>query len=303
MASIALTWKNHSVSIDGQRLYRSETPFDTSNLPEVLTVLGPEVDKFVDDSVVYGRKYWYMVEAYLGDRVLFSDVFDIDTTDYPQTSGVGPKNLIGFNSDHCGFFGEVPVTDLINGVDLASMIGLTAGTAQNNTDPWLKFIIDGKIYFVAKKTYRHTVSWDHIQAVNAVYGGRVIQIGDYRYRIGLLKGADTDPATFTAGHNPPGTLESEWNRLMYNVAKDLSSFPKAGQIGENWAEYEQSNVAGGLGISAGDGRYSWCQETNASSAGQRVCRGIYSVTNSRFNSSSSANADYGWRPRLELVTS
>lgn len=241
------------------------------------------------------------------ETLLSGSIKDCSDIELPSLLGPGPTELIGCAKEDLGpgtnkgFFGEVSVDELINGTDLASMIGLTAGTVQNTTEPWLKFLLDGKIYFVAKKTYRYGLSWSHIHTANAVYGNRIIQIGDYHYRIGLLKGADTDPATFNAGYNPPGTLESEWNRLLYNVSKDLSNRPKVGQIGDNWAEYDQTDITGGLGVSIVNGRASWCQETMSHNAGYPVSRGHFSVTYSDFNSSSNTNTGYGWRPRLELV--
>ena len=73
--------------------------------------------------------------------------------------GIGPTELIAGDMQ-AGFFGEVLASELFTGPELASEINLTAGTAQWDNEP-----------YVAKKPYRHSISWDSIAAVNAVYGG------------------------------------------------------------------------------------------------------------------------------------
>lgn len=40
-----------------------------------------------------------------------------------------------------GYYGEVTAADLINGTDLAALIGLTAGTAQHSDYGWFKFFV------------------------------------------------------------------------------------------------------------------------------------------------------------------
>lgn len=223
-----------------------------------------------------------------------------------SNTGPGPQSLIGYYHEDLGpgtckgFFGEVSTDELINGEELADIVDLTAGTAHNSDAPWLKFLLDGKILFVSKRTYRYGISWDDLHAANVVYGNRIVEIDGLQYRIRLLKGAD--PADFDYGHGPSGTLQSEWIRLMYNVSKDSATYPKTGQIGENWAEYDQSDAVGGLNISAGNGRASWCQETASNVANHRVCCGGYSVTYPGFYSSSSDGTSSGWRIALELVS-
>ena len=92
----------------------------------------------------------------------------------------GPTKLIGGNLQ-AGFYGEVSTSDFITGDKLARMIGLTAGISQFSNEPWLKFSYMGKTEFIAKKTFRYSVSWNSINAVNAVFGNRTIKVGDNTY--------------------------------------------------------------------------------------------------------------------------
>src|SRR5690606_33437971 len=101
------------------------------------------------------------------------------------------------------FLGEVPVTELISGDALAAAIGLTTGTAQYSDEPWLHFIdpVDGLTKYVAKKPYRHTISWDQLTAINAVYGDRTLVIQGNTYKVRLLKGANSDPYVGGGGYD------------------------------------------------------------------------------------------------------
>src|SRR5690606_22988294 len=129
--------------------------------------------------------YHYLVSISNGSIELFSEVLAVPADMLPL--GPGPQTLVGHN-DSAGFFGEVPVEDLVSGDALASELGLTAGTSINSNSPWLKFFLDDKIYFVAKQPYRHSISWDNINAVGAVDGSNIILIDGFSYRVGLLEG-------------------------------------------------------------------------------------------------------------------
>src|SRR5690554_4552276 len=61
--------------------------------------------------------------------------------------GPGGKVIIGGNTQS-GFLGEVSANELVDGLTLASMVGLSAGTDINDSEPWLKFVHKGKILFV-----------------------------------------------------------------------------------------------------------------------------------------------------------
>lgn len=210
----------------------------------------------------------------------------------------GPNELIGGDMT-AGFFGEVSVEELFTGEEVASLIGLSAGVSQYNTEPWLKFALDGKILYVAKKPYRHSPSWLSIYQAGAVYGiddvgpfpsgGPVNQLtvikkGSHNLKVRLLTGGNTDPFTSSDG--------SEWNRLLYKVhASDPEGTP--------WVSYTNDDI----NIAVNNGRYNWCQETSAADNAGRATRGNFSgLTHiSAYDATYGANSKYGWRPVLELI--
>jgi len=218
-------------------------------------------------------------------------------------TGPGAKALIAGNIDK-GYFGEVPTADLIDGAALASLVGLTTGTAANTTAPWLKFMHGKKTLFIPKMTYRYDMSWDKIYEAGAVYGlegsgpftgnngpvdqKKILVINNNAYIVRLMKGGNANPATAIGG---------EVDDLLFKLWDNDPS-------GEYWTR----QTAVQLGFS-GNGQYSWVQEKPASevktAGGMRVWRiasthsslaGILTNT-----SSATATGSYGWRPVLELI--
>ena len=206
------------------------------------------------------------------------------------------------------FLGEVPTADLINGTSLASAIGLTGGTAQHTDSPWLHFVLDGKTLYVAKKPYRSHVSWNHINDAGAVFGTKTVEINELEYKVRLLKSvASGNIYTGSDNYDPVEAYDSEWNRLMYpihsgnhidpnNPSSDTGEGLRLGTL----AQYTDIDLV--VHPNAGDGSYSWCQETRSSNTGSRVFRGRRGVSYLSSVTASNVNSTYGWRPVLELVS-
>lgn len=216
-----------------------------------------------------------------------------DTSNTP-----GATNLIAGTME-AGYFGTVTSEDFITGDALASAIGLTAGTSQNSMTDWLKFAYEGNILFVPKKPIRNNLSWNDINAADAVTGTKIITVQGVTFKVRLFKGAVTNPATGT----DYGAKYSEWNRLMLPIHAQASD--------KSWAypNYVESDVPNwGVGFtdvdlithsSYGMGSYSWCQEVYDSY--YRVVRGLNGVSFISIASSTNVANGFGWRPVLELV--
>ena len=214
----------------------------------------------------------------------------------------GPTKLIGGNLQ-AGFYGEVPTSEFITGDELARMIGLTVGKIQNANEPWLKFSYLGNTEFVAKKPFGYRISWDNINAVNAVFGNRTIKMGEHTYKIRLMKGKTEGKQNDSSSDSGDINKGSEWNKLMLPIHKNAPSNwaykDNVNSPTENWnVGYTDDDLV--TIDSAGYGYISWCQEYGYGSNG-RLYRGSSGVSSSGdFNPSFDANA-YGWRPVLELV--
>ena len=211
-----------------------------------------------------------------------------------EASGVGPS-VASLQYDpitDTGFYGETTTTALYTGTQISAATAVTAGTLQFDTDPWLKFYWHGQVLYIAKKPYRHTVSWNNINTANAVYGvnlgstGRTrLTKGSIQLDVKLLKGATKDPA-------PASSPGRQWDELIYRVAAEVP----AGQVGANWGTYTSADLQ-----ITGNGSYCWMQEVYQPDTSLRVARGISSLSNFDGGTSSNAGANIGWRPCLALV--
>lgn len=286
---------------DGTRVWRSTTPFDQFSLPPTPhLVLPPGATEFTDPDAPRGSEYYYLLEVFKGSG---NSEFTgpLKATALGINTGPGPQELIA-GDQLSGLYGTVEAVDFITGDDLANSIGLTTGTAQNSTVPWLKFILEGKTLFVPERTFRHSISWNNIHARGAVYGTATVQIQGDTYKVRLLKGAATDPISGGSNQSDPEqSWGSEWNRLFYPLVPNPTRKPGSGISGEGirygaFANYTETQL--NVGSSGGNGRYTWCQETSGSN---RVNRGYGDLSRFRLNGSSDTTVSYGWRPVLELV--
>lgn len=231
-----------------------------------------------------------------------------------QPSGGKPKNddwtdapgskILKAGTMKAGFFGEVSTSDLISGDELASLIGLTAGTSQFSDEPWLKFALDGDIIFVAKKPFRHTVSWDSINSAGAVFGDKIVKIKGLNYSVSLLRGLNNSYPVGSSNNPSDGVANhgSEWNRLMLPIhvnAPSSWSYPdNVDSPTEDWGiDYTDKDLL--THYNHGDGNYSWCQDTSGT---YRLVRGYGGVSYSLRTTSSNSGSGLGWRPKLKLVT-
>lgn len=214
---------------------------------------------------------------------------------YEPGTGPGPQELLAGDSS-AGFYGEVPVEELIDGAALALETGLSAGTPINTTEPWLKFAYQGKTLFIAKKPYRHSLNWEDLYRAGLVYGTddfgtnpltnpvtqrKVIEVGSEQYIVRLPRGGDTDPTD---------TIGGEWADLLYRVWDSSGS--------GDWYNYTSTDIM--VNSQTGLGQVSWCQETYTGHPTYRL-RLLNSNWEIREVYNYVRRSDYGWRPVLELV--
>lgn len=220
----------------------------------------------------------------------------------------GPQELIGGDMN-AGFFGEITGEDLITYEALATQIGLSAGVSQFNEESlWLKFALDGKILYVAKKPIRNDISWTSINEVGAVYEGDTrVSINGSLLDVTLIRGTLTDPSTMDiTGWDIQDTHGSEWNRLMYPIHSGIhndSRNPTNSSTPYNqWAAYSDADLMVDYREGSVSGVRVWCQEVHPYDTMYRVCRGNSGLTHLERNDMNSNTSRLGWRPCLRLVS-
>lgn len=197
---------------------------------------------------------------------------------------------------------------LPTGTSLAQTLGIGNVTPEvliNNDSGWLKFVHQGKIKYVAKKPFMHTVSWNDIAKAEAVYGNRTVRIGSRLFRVSLLSGAEADPSSWTNSSTATDNkgAGSEWNELIYRVHADVpadgtTTSHGGKQVGSNWWNFNNTDIV----VGTGNGRYTWCKETPSSNTAGRVVRGGGSLSDFSNGTSSGTNTSLGWRPCLTLIS-
>lgn len=180
----------------------------------------------------------------------------------PDYSGLPGSNTLIGGDESGGYFGEVSAIDLISGEDLCNAIGLTAGTLQESDAGWLKYYNDNEIIYVAKRTFRHTISWNDINAVGAIFGDKKIKVGNHVYAVRALS-------------------TGEWNKLIYPVHVNYGT----------WASFTDADIR----VASGNGRATW---TSTPVVTARIYRGNISVESSSNYNPSHADSNYGFRPVL-----
>ena len=240
-----------------------------SNLDKPLDTLldetvGDNSDPASEDGSVHG-KLKYIMENY---PAIHKDPFE---TPGPQFLSAGTMEF--------GYFGHTRANQLIRGDALATAIGLSQGTAQHSDAGWEKFAVDGKILFVATKTIRHTLSWNDINTAGAVTGTATVNINGKTNKVRLLTGGTTNPSSGGDG--------GEWNMLMYALHQDQAP---------PWAQYSDTDLL--TTSSAGNGSWSWCQDTIGSAGVYRGGLGPGGVTYWGTYTATYADKDFGWRLSL-----
>lgn len=203
-----------------------------------------------------------------------------------------------------GWYGEIQASNFITGDALASDMGFSDGTAYNSDAGWLKFSLDSKTLYIAKKPFRYGISWDQINAVNLVYGGRTIVINGLTYKVRLIQGrGDGLNTAITSGYDIQPCWNSEWNRTLYHISgrpfkNDNNTLASEGIYNGDWAQYSENEIW--MYFTVGPGAACWCQE--GSGTGSSIASGyagVSSIMSIPNNNTTTAN---GWRPCLELVS-
>lgn len=204
-----------------------------------------------------------------------------------------------------GFGGEVPASELWTGTELASLLGVTQGSAQNTNEPYLKWFVDGKVILKSKKPFRSYISWNHLNQKDLVYGNKTIEdkYGN-QYKVRLMKGALTDPSQSSASDR--GTKGSEWNKLMLPIHQQAANknwaYPAnvESEIPANWnINYTDNDLV--THSSGGNGSGHLCQEAPATSPSSCVYRGYLGVSHPSWIGASETILYSGWSPVLELI--
>ncbi len=210
--------------------------------------------------------------------------------------------------DNTVFKGFVNSDDLIDGRQLASLVGLTDGTAVNTDAGWLHFKDGDFEFYVARKAIRAGMTGASLTAASQKNGKRV-KIGDRQYNVRMMSGMAND--FFSSIISVPGG--GEWDKYMYPIYGG----PKR-PIATQWSSYNLRDLGLPTGTRPTTGSISLCRDQHATIANAYAGRGwnysgytpdyspiaLRTVINDGNPAEGNAGVGrtaYGWRPLLELL--
>lgn len=202
------------------------------------------------------------------------------------------------------FKGEAP---LITGYELVDLIGfdrlgIIKSPHQFNEEPWLHFSDNGREVYIAKKPFKHSISWDQLNALNITIGNNIIIHKNECYLVRLIRAVNVFGDDLKYEYNPrygKSQFYSEWVKYMYRVY-----FPSIHSVYGKWLPNVYSSEIGELGCYSdedlhtryvyGPGTFTWTQ--NGSIVGGARLNGPVNFPDTCTNL-----PDCGWRPVLEKI--
>lgn len=218
----------------------------------------------------------------------------------------GNRTLLAGNMQ-AGWFGEVPSSSFITGDELALKVGISSGTSQYSSEPWLKFAYEGSVLLIAKKPIRYFISWEIINDANCVYGDKTVEIKTKKYKVMLMRGIGEDvqpnPKTLYRASNGVACQNSMWNKLMLpihqNAPSNWSNKDNVKTPTENWnVGYTDADLI--VNYNSGDGYCTICQEM-VEYNNYYSTRGGNSISDASRVREGLRSKSYGWRPCLQLI--
>jgi len=213
------------------------------------------------------------------------------------------KELPQYGDLDLGFYGETDTAELINGEELAVRCRLNEGVLRYSDEPWLKYVMDGEVRYVAKRPYRSGISWRNLDSLGLVEG-RLIKVRGKDYLVRLMQGATiTKFLADGAGFDCKICQHSEWNRLFYRIHSTIHTEPNNNTVSEGsptpWVSYSDADLM--MSHFWGYGHGSWTQETRNIIDFSGIVRGYCGVSHVDYTSVDNDNGIFGWRPVLVPV--
>lgn len=169
--SIKIDWSDVDNAATAFNIYRQETPILDSALPAPLAVVDKALRTYTDDTAVRNKLYYYRVGSVTTDITLTPN----RALAYMPYSGPGPQTLLRGDWEF-GYFGRIPVNAIFTTQEIKQFAGAFAGAWSEvvPTAPdvhyWFKFVVNGKILFVASNPFWVNLTFQSLYQAGLVYG-------------------------------------------------------------------------------------------------------------------------------------
>ena len=222
-------------------------------------------------------------------------------------SGPGSKKLM-YGTRDLGYFGTLTSSELFSDATLTTLTGVTTGTIGSGGagQLWYKFILRGRVIYLAKYPTRISVAWSDLYKAGVVhgvkgYGDSPVPVAGGVDQFKLLTKSETINSkrkvwplkvALLSGANdgvfPSGSVwdsdQSEWDLLWTKFFTDKWD-PSA-----NWST-----------MNFGSSYWHFVKERSADGAYAAV-RGSSAITTKSRVLVDNTTAAFAWRPKIELIT-
>lgn len=296
--SIKLNWVHHAAeNPDGFRIYRSTSPIPDTPLPTPLVQLAGDVREYLDTTTLRNVLYYYRIEVFKGSENSLSVNHKLA---YMPYTGPGPSKILRGDSE-IGFFGTLPIDQLIHPIDLAAKLNFpSAWTIWSNATKWFKVMRKGKVLFVPDNAITPSASMAALYQNGLLYG--TADSNKYHDWMKTNYGTINNYRTVVIGENEylvrcpgsrlvPGSLGGSTTDYVGGEYDDVIAPLYAGRtVKVNNTQYFDDNHSNNY-------RYT----TDMTVAGTALVRGSSSGDGTATNSAASAVGTIGFYPVLELL--
>lgn len=307
---VKLKWVNHNNNPVQTKIYRTESVVKNNQLGEPLVTLDGNILEWIDNTVVYGKTYYYVFGVIGGLNELFSIPLKVNAV---YSTGPGPSKL-EFGDQQLGYFGRVSALDFLTVNELQLLAGYPQVAVANPLQAWDKWYRNGKILFIPSSLCGENWTWTNLYTMGLVFGTddfgawrpegtlpvnqlKIIEKGFNRFIVRLPTGADdrNNPTRFVADNTPVSIRRhSETADCHYPIqANFIPTTQRVPRIA--------NAMTGQAGLN--NGREILCQEKYKTGC----LAGLPALANTSAEYEAlapySLSVPRGWKPTLELVQS
>lgn len=303
--AITISWPASNAGVaTAIRIYAATSKIADDALGAPIASLAGNATSFVWEPPTDNTVYYFRIAT---DRGTDTDLGPNQIFGYFASTGPGNQQPIRGDWS-LGYFGRVPVADMLSGTALRTALGVAIGSNISDTQIqyYYKFIREGKILFYPAGAIVTTVSFDQLYNLGLIYGTddngaypagaaltpknqkKVITIGAFNFLARVFKGS-TLPTTTLVTAATADREGSEWDQTMgrINLTPTLSW-----NIGNNWDDSTSIPVTT-------QGTVTQHLFNAAGATKTALHRGANSIIDSS-NQLGTAQSIYGYSPVLEL---
>lgn len=130
--NVTLRWDDTNNIEVGHRIYRSDMPMDTTNMPSPIGVVSENITEYIDEDRAVGNTYYYRVSAFIDGDERFSDEISIVVTDVSSVYSASDDNTIKMiNSDGSENWTYTEFSESVSSIKVLSDNTVIAGSVNN----------------------------------------------------------------------------------------------------------------------------------------------------------------------------